>query len=67
MLLQIAYAQVVNILMNLLYSALNMISILQTTIFLVKEQLGNPDSVKISTIKSSFSVYIDFFDVNFKI
>jgi hypothetical protein len=53
--------------MNLLYSALNMISILQTTIFLVKEQLGNPDSVKISTIKSSFSVYIDFFDVNFKI
>ena len=67
MLLQIAYAQVVNILTNLLYSALNMISILQTTLFLVKEQLGNPVSVKISAIKSTFSVYIDAFDVNFKI
>ena len=58
MLLQIAYAQVANTLTNLQYSVRNMISIQRIILFLVKGQLGNPDSSLISVVKNTFSVYI---------
>ena len=55
MLLQIAYAQLVNTLTNLQYSVQNMISIQRIILFLVKGQPGNPDSLGITVVKNTFS------------